>query len=136
MYKTMPLGRTYMYDSRYCLSKGYRYMQETMPLGRTYILNSKNRLSKGYCCMCETMPLSRTYMYNFGNRFLKGCCYMCETMPLGRTHMFNSKNHLSMSFTFVILVALASHCILTGLPIQFDSDQSTEGDGKGRDHTK
>ena len=50
--------------------------------------------------------------------------------------MYNSGNRLSMRFTCVILVALASHRILTGLPIQSDSDQSTEGDGKGRDRTK
>ena len=36
----------------------------------------------------------------------------------------------------VMLVALASHHILTGLPIQSESDQSTEGNGKRRDRTK
>ena len=36
----------------------------------------------------------------------------------------------------VIVVALASHHILTGLFIQSDSDQSTEGDEKRRDRTK
>ena len=36
----------------------------------------------------------------------------------------------------VMLVALASHHILMGLPIQSESNQSTEGDGKGRDRTK
>ena len=111
MYKTMPLGRTYMYDFGYCLSKGYCYMQETMPLGRTYMYKSRNRLSKGCCCMCETMPLGRTYMYNF-------------------------ENCLSTSFKCVILAALSLHRILTVLPIQSDSDQSTEGDGKGRDLIK
>ena len=108
MYKTMPLGRTYMYDF------GYRH-------------------SKGCCCMQETMPLGRTYMYNYGNHLSKGCYCMCETMPLGRTYMCNSENCHSTSFTYVILVALASHCIVMGLLIQSVNDQSTEGDGKGRD---
>ena len=111
MYKTMPLDRTYMYDFGY-------------------------RLLKGCCCMQEKMPLCRTYVYNSGNHLSKGCYCMCETMPLGRTYMYNSENRLSMSFTYVILVALALHHILTSLSIQFDNDQSTKGDGKGRDHTK
>ena len=99
MYKTMPLGRIYMYDSGY-------------------------RLSKGYCCMQETIPLGRTCMYNSRNHLSKGCCCMCETMPLGRTYMYNSKNHLSTSFTYVILVALASHRTLMGFPIQSNSGQN------------
>ena len=33
----------------------------------------------------------------------------------------------------MILVALASHFIFMGLLIQSVNDQSTEGDGKGRD---
>ena len=86
--------------------------------------------------MYETMPLGRTCMYDSGYRLSKGCYYMRETMPLGRTYMYNSENRLSMSFTYVILVALALHHILTSLSIQFDNDQSTKGDGKGRDHTK
>ena len=57
-----------MYDSGYCLSKGYYCMQETMPLGRTYMYNFGNILSKGYYYMCETMPLGRTYMCNSENR--------------------------------------------------------------------
>ena len=61
---------------------------------------------------------------------------MCETMPLGRTYMYNSENHLSTSFTCVILVALASHHILTGLLIQYSSEQSIEGDRDERDRTK
>ena len=61
---------------------------------------------------------------------------MCETMPLGRTYMYNSENHLSMSFTCVILVALASHHILTSLLIQYSSEQSIEGDRDERDSTK
>ena len=47
--------------------------------------------------------------------------------------MCNSENCHSTSFTYVILVALASHCIVMGLLIQSVNDQSTEGDGKGRD---
>ena len=74
--------------------------------------DSVNRLSKGYCCSHETMPLGRTYMYNLEIVFQRAAA-VC-----------------------VILVALTSHRILTGLSIQFDSDQSTEGDGKGRDRTK
>ena len=36
----------------------------------------------------------------------------------------------------VILVALAWRCILMGLLIQSDNDQSIKGDGKGRDRIK
>ena len=86
--------------------------------------------------MYETMPLGRTCMYDSGYHLSKGYYYMRETMPLGRTYMYNSENRLSMSFTCVILVALASHRILMGLPIQSDNDQSIEGGGKGRDGTK
>ena len=39
-------------------------MQETMPLGRTYMYDSGCRISRGCCCMHETMPLGRTYMYD------------------------------------------------------------------------
>ena len=82
------------------------------------------------------MPLGRTYMYNSGKLLSKVYYYMCETMPLGRTYMYNSGNRLSTSFTCVILVALALHRILMSLLIQSNSDQSIEGDGKGRDCTK
>ena len=75
-------------------------------------------------------------MYDSGYHLSKGYYYMRETMPLGRTYMYNSENRLSMCFTCVILVALASHRILMGLPIQSDNDQSIEGGGKGRDGTK
>ena len=46
-------------------------MQETMPLGRTYKYNCKNRLPKGYCCWQETMPLGRNYTHSSANRLEK-----------------------------------------------------------------
>ena len=43
------------WDGCWCIWK-------TMPLVRTYMYDSINFLSKGCCCMCETMPLSRLLM--------------------------------------------------------------------------
>ena len=70
--------------------------------------------------MQEKMPLGKTYMYNFGYHLSKGCCCMCDTMPLSTTYMYNSENCLSKGFTCVIVVALASHCILTHSSVAFE----------------
>ena len=44
MQETMPLGRTYKYNSRNRLSNGYSYVKEKTPSGRTYMNNSRNHL--------------------------------------------------------------------------------------------
>ena len=63
---------------------------------------------------------------------------MCEKqcLRLGLTCIALDAAFKRVVVVCVILVTLALHSILTGLPIQSDNDQSTKGDEKGRDHTK
>ena len=51
-----------MHNSREAPLRGQLMCMKTMPLIRTYKYNSGNLLSKGCSCMCETMPLSRLLM--------------------------------------------------------------------------
>ena len=119
-YETMPLVRTYMYNSGKCLWEGYYCVCKTMPLIRTYMYNLReNCLSEG--CRCMTLgkgPLRGPLMYDFrkwafkratdvyerqclwlgltcitlGNRLWKGCRITIEKSPLRGLLMYVRNN--------------------------------------------
>ena len=68
----------------------------TMPLGRTYMYNFGCRLLKGYCCMCDIMPLGMTYMYDSRKNAFKRAQVRFRKLPLkgllmcARTIVFSS----------------------------------------------
>ena len=89
-------------------------------------------LSVGLICMILDIAYWQDQMYDSSSVLVlmslwHHCSYSC-------TVAFSALN--SILVLAYIPYPLASHCISTVLLVKFDNDQSTEGDGKGRDRMK